>query len=242
MANLARFFVLGGFCLAISACSRPVPGAEFNDPYEEANRAVHADNVKLDSLVFGSVHPREHPILPKPIAQSLSNAAANLGMPGAVINSVLQFRPGPALQNTLRFAVNSTIGLAGLFDPASSIGIYAEDTDFGETLHVWGAPEGAFIVVPVMGPTTERDLVGSVVDLALDPLGAVGRPESYYIGASRVGGKVGDRSLYSDLIDPILYESADSYAQMRLLYLQNRHHQLGIEEDVFDPYEDPYGQ
>ena len=133
--------------------------------------------------------------------------------------------------------------VAGIFDPASAMGIYEDDTDFGETLHVWGAPEGAFLVVPLAGPTTERDLLGSVVDIVIDPVNTlISTPESYYATAAKVGGKIADRQRFGDTVDSILYESADSYAQMRLLYLQNRHFELGIEADVFDPYEDPYGQ
>ncbi|MEZ5777559.1 MAG: VacJ family lipoprotein [Paracoccaceae bacterium] len=235
--------VLAGALVAITltACSRPEPGAEFNDPYEAQNRAVHEENVRLDRLVFGA-YPRKRPIMPKPLAQGFSNFSSNLGMPSAVVNSLLQARPGPALQNTVRFVVNSTVGLGGIFDPATAIGIHAENTDFGETLHVWGAPEGAYMVVPIAGPTTERDLAGSVVDVILNPLNKLGNPEDYYLGVAKIAGGAGNRALYSDVVDSILYESADSYAQMRLLYLQNRHFQLGIEADVFDPYEDPYGQ
>lgn len=227
--------------IALTACSRPEPGAEYNDPYEAQNRAVHEENVRLDRMVFGE-YPRKRPIMPEPLAKGFSNFSANLGMPSAVVNSLLQAKPGPALQNTLRFALNTTIGLGGIFDPATAIGIYADDADFGETLHVWGAPEGAFLVVPVAGPTTERDLLGSVVDIALNPLNATHSPENYYLGVAKLAGAAGNRSIYSDVVDSILYESADSYAQMRLLYLQNRHYQLGIEAEVFDPYEDPYGQ
>ncbi|MEZ5793646.1 MlaA family lipoprotein [Albidovulum sp.] len=229
-------------CLALAAgCARQEPGAEYNDPFEAQNRAVHDENVKLDTLVFGT-YPRAKPILPKPVAKGFSNFSSNLGMPSAVLNSLLQGKPGPALQNTLRFALNTTVGLGGVFDPAGAIGIYADDADFGETLHVWGAPEGAYLVLPFAGPTTERDLAGSVVDIVINPLNAIGGREAYYLGAAKLAGGAGNRSLYSDTVDSILYESADSYAQLRLMYLQYRHHQLGIEEDVFDPYEDPYGQ
>ncbi|WP_347312377.1 MlaA family lipoprotein [Defluviimonas sp. SAOS-178_SWC] len=228
--------------LALGACSKPEPGAEFNDPFEAHNRAVHADNVAIDRMLGGG-KPDKKPLLPQPVAEGLSNFSDNLGMPSAVVNSLLQARPGPALQNTARFVVNTTVGIGGLFDPATAIGLYEEDTDFGETLHVWGAPEGAFLVVPIAGPTTERDLAGKVVDFVIDPMGGVfPEPEKYYVAAAKLGGKLADRQRYSDTIDSILYESADSYAQMRLLYLQNRHFELGIEAEVFDPYEDPYGQ
>ncbi|WP_245890682.1 MlaA family lipoprotein [Albidovulum aquaemixtae] len=240
--RLRAFFVPTVLCV-LAACTAPEPGAEFNDPFEEQNRAVHAENVSLDRTLFGGGKPDKKRLLPQPVAEGLGNVADNLSMPGAVVNSVLQGRPAPALRNTFRFAINSTIGIAGIFDPATAMGIDAEDTDFGETLHVWGAPEGAFLVLPVAGPTTERDLAGKVVDVFLDPVGAVvGEPETYYIAAAKLGGKIADRQRFSDTVDSILYESADSYAQMRLLYLQNRDFELGIEADVFDPFEDPYGQ
>lgn len=228
--------------LATGACSRPEPGAEFNDPFEERNRAVHAENVAIDRMLGGG-KPNRKPLLPQPVAERLSNFSDNLAMPSAVVNSFLQARPGPAIQNTARFVVNTTAGIGGIFDPATAIGLFEEDTDFGETLHVWGAPEGAFLVVPIAGPTTERDLFGKLVDFFINPLhGAFPEPERYYVAAAKLGGKAADRQRYGDTIDSILYESADSYAQMRLLYLQNRHYELGIEAEVFDPYEDTYGQ
>lgn len=226
-----------------SGCTQPQPGVEFNDPYEAQNRAVHAENLAVDRALFGGGKPGRKPVLPRPVAEGLSNVAENLGAPGDVLNNLLQLRPEPAITNTVRFVINTTIGIGGIFDPATAIGLYADETDFGETLHVWGAPEGAFLVVPFAGPTTERDLAGTVVDAIIDPLGAMtDPPESYYLGATKLAGKAADRQLYGDTIDSILYESADSYAQMRLLYLHNRHYELGIEADVFDPYEDPYAQ
>ncbi len=229
--------------LLIAGCTVPEPGAEFNDPYEAQNRAVHEANLTLDRTVFGGGKPDRRPFLPAPVAGGLANLSDNFGMPSAVLNSLMQGRPDPAVRNAARFVMNTTAGIGGLFDPATAVGLYAEDTDFGETLHVWGAPEGAYLVLPLVGPTTERDLAGKVVDAIIDPLDhAFGEPEKYYVAAVKVGGKVADRQRYGEMIDDILYQSADSYAQMRLMYLQNRHYELGIEAEVFDPYEDPYGQ
>jgi phospholipid-binding lipoprotein MlaA len=240
--SVAAISVVSVLCL-VSACSKSQPGAEYNDPAEAQNRAVHKVNVALDQAVFGGGDVPEKRYLPKPLAKGFSNAAYNLSMPSAVVNNLLQFKPVGAAKDTMRFVLNTTFGLGGFFDPANKIGLYAEDADFGETLHVWGAPEGAFIVLPVAGPTTERDLVGSVVDIFIDPLGQVFKGNDFYaVEAVRIAGKVSDRQEYSDLIESILYESADSYAQMRLTYLQYRHKKLGIEENVTDAYEDFYGQ
>ncbi|MCB2114844.1 MAG: VacJ family lipoprotein [Rhodobacteraceae bacterium] len=229
--------------LAVAGCARQEPGTEFNDPYEAHNRAVHADNVAIDRTLFGGGKPKKRPFLPAPIARGLANFSDNLGLPGVILNHLLQGRPDPAIRSTARLVMNTTAGLGGILDPATAVGLTEEDTDFGETLHVWGAPEGAFLVLPVAGPTTERDLVGSMVDYVIDPLhGAFPEPEKYYVAGGKFAGKVAKRQIHGDVIDDILYRSADSYAQMRLLYLQNRHYELGIEAEVFDPYEDPYGQ
>lgn len=227
-----------------SGCSRPTPGADINDPYENGNRTVHRFNVAVDRTFFGDGTSKGiFPPIPRPITVGFSNFAANLGMPSAVLNSVLQARPGPALQNTLRFAVNSTVGIGGLFDPATAIGIPADPADFGETLHVWGVGEGAYLEVPFLGPSTERDIAGTIIDMAIDPVNTVvNTRDAAYITVGRLTAKVGNRQRFADTYESILYESADSYAQARLLYLQNRHYELGIEEETFDPYEDPYAE
>lgn len=237
-----RIAAVAALCL-IAGCTKPQPGAEFNDPNEAQNRSVHGLNVTLDQAVFGGGDVPEKRYLPAPLAKGFSNAAYNLSMPSAVLNNLLQLNLTGAAKDTMRFALNTTVGLGGFFDPANTIGLYAEDADFGETLHVWGAPEGAFIVLPIAGPTTERDLAGGIVDLFIDPFNLVfsGR-DLIGVEVARLAGKVGDRQQYSDLIESILYESADSYAQMRLVYLQYRHNKLGIKEDVTDPYEDFYAQ
>ena len=144
--------------------------------------------------------------------------------------------------------MNSTIGVVGLFDPATEFGIVGKETDFGETLHVWGAGEGNYVELPFLGPSTERDMVGIAVDAALNPWRYVlPRKELNATTGLGLAGSVLDRSRYSETVDSILYDSADSYAQARLIYLQNRRFKLGqtaggAADDAFeDPYEDPYG-
>lgn len=235
----ASALVLAGL---LGACTAAPPGVEFNDPYEQQNREVHRFNQSVDTAVFGGPNTPKEPFLPPPVARGIGNFSSNLGLPSEALNGVLQGRPKTVFQNGLRFVINSTVGIGGLFDPATRMGLAEVETDFGETLHVWGVREGAYLEAPLVGPTTERDLAGKVVDLVIDPLNALPSPENYYAGAIRVTGKVDKRLRYSDTVDSILYGSADSYAQMRLLYLQNRHFKLGIQEEVFDPYADPYGQ
>ncbi|MGB3147859.1 MAG: VacJ family lipoprotein [Paracoccaceae bacterium] len=226
----------------MTACSVAEPGAEYHDPYETTNRRVHQFNLAVDETLFGSRKKRGVvPTIPKPIGTGFINVTSNLGMPSNILNSLLQLKIGPAMQNTFRFALNSTIGIGGVFDPATAMGVPEDSADFGETLHVWGVAEGAYLEAPLLGPTTERDLVGTIVDIAIDPLNALVSPsEANYITAARLVAKASNRQQFADTFESILYDSADSYAQARLTYLQNRHYSLGIEEDLFDPYEDPY--
>jgi len=138
--------------------------------------------------------------------------------------------------------VNTTVGLGGLFDPATEMGLpAATDADFGQTLHVWGASEGAYIELPVLGPSTQRDTFGTFVDFFTNPLSYVlESPESVIRRGSNVAGGLTRRTRFSDTIDQILYDSADSYAQSRSIYLQGRRFELGGTggESYDDPYED----
>jgi len=228
----------------LAACG-PAPAPQgINDPYETENRATHAFNVALDRNIL---KPLSSGMGGGPVSTGIGNFADNLGTPGDVVNNLLQVRLGRATHNTLRFAINSTIGMGGIFDPATAMGVTEKKTDFGETLHVWGVEEGAYVELPLLGPSTQRDALGSVVDLALDPMNyLLPRPESYVGTMAKLAAKLGDRGRYSATVDSILYDSADSYIQARLLYLQNRRYELGQtsgESASFeDPYEDPYGQ
>ena len=231
--------------LSLSACARPDSPDAIHDPVEPVNRAVHQVNKGLDKALVRPVSHAYGAVLPAPARRGVSNFADNLGLPSAVVNDVLQFKIEDAFVNSARFLFNSTIGIAGLFDPASTIGVEERSTDFGETLHVWGVGEGAYVELPLLGPSTGRDAVGTIVDFVTDPMNAVGsHPEAEILVASEVGARLGDRYTFSETIDSILYDSADSYAQARILYLQSRRFELGsvADEAYFDPYEDPYAQ
>ena len=234
--------------LALSACAGADVAsrdAGFNDPAEAHNRRVHAFNKGVDRVVLRPASQVYGTVVPGPVRGGISNFSGNLGLPAAVVNNLLQGRVEPAGQNAFRFLVNSTFGLGGFLDPATDMGLTEEDTDFGETLHVWGAGEGYYMEAPLRGPSTVRDTLGAVVDIFLDPLNsAIQSPESDYVLGAKALSLVGDRYRYSDTIDSLLYESADSYAQARLLYLQNRRFELGseAESETYDPYDDPYAQ
>ena len=228
------------FAAFLAGCAAsPVSRGEISDPYEVQNRKVHKFNQRLDKNLVRPASNGYGTVIPAPVRQGVDNFAANAELPGMVLNNVLQFRIGKAMQNTVRFAINSTVGVLGLFDVASKAKVYEASTDFGETLAVYGFPEGNYLELPVLGPSTERAAVGTVVDYVLNPLKMVVRaPESRYLTGAKVLTLAGSRYTYSDLVDEVLYKSADSYAQARLLYLQSRRYSIdGIQEDDYvDPY------
>lgn len=232
----------------LAACSTPGPDhppGEPWDPNEERNRKVHQFNKGLDRSLIRPVSRGYSAFMPDDIETAVSRFSFNLSIPQAVVNNILQGNMRGATEDTYRFVVNTTIGLGGFFDPASELNMpEATDTDFGETLHVWGVPEGAYVESPVFGPSTQRAYAGRWVDLFTNPLRyTVESPESYISPAARLSSALSQRGRYGDSIDALLYESADSYAQARSLYLQNRRFKLGGTEGTayVDPYEDPYG-
>ncbi|MEQ8366155.1 MAG: VacJ family lipoprotein [Roseicyclus sp.] len=229
---------------ALTACGpAPMPpGDTVADRGEVQNRAFHQFNVGLDRVIVGPASRGYGTAVPQPVRRGVSNFAANLSQPSYVLNNLLQFRIGQAAQNTTRFLINSTIGLGGILDPATAMGVPALQTGFGETLHIYGVPEGDFVMLPVFGPSTGRDTVGLIVDIASNPVRVVlPQPESQYVFGAEVLDRFGDRYELSDTIDSIYFESADGYAQLRSLYLQNRRFELGGGSTLIysDPYADP---
>ncbi|WP_323038732.1 VacJ family lipoprotein [Gemmobacter sp.] len=231
-----------GLSLLAACAAPPVSDA---DPYESANRKVHAFNQALDRGLIRPVARGIAPVARSPVGTAVTNVADNLSMPSIILNKILQGKAEDAVHNTWRFALNTTLGIGGIFDPAGAMGLTEREADFGGTLHTWGAGEGGFIMLPVAGPSTERDALGLLVDTVTDPVGHVlPSREGRWATGINLGSKLVDRARFGDTVDSILHESADSYAQTRLLYLQNRRFELGQEvaDDAFiDPYADPDG-
>ncbi|WP_374645139.1 VacJ family lipoprotein [Tabrizicola sp.] len=229
------------------------PGPDgINDPYEATNRKVHAFNLGVDRALVGPAAEGYGSVVPAPVQRVVGNVADTLDLPGDIANNLLQLRIADAGQNSLRLTMNLIFGIGGLFDFSTAIGLPGKPTDFGETLHVWGVGEGVYVELPFAGPSTARDAAGMAVDVVLNPV-RLALPDKEATAATvlKLFSRLGDRNRYSDTIDSILYESADSYAQGRLLYLQNRRFELGQEtgaaegagdEGFIDPYEDPYAE
>ena len=216
-----------------------------NDPFEKINRRVHSFNLVLDRSILRPAALTYVSVVNQDIQNVVSNVSDNLSTPGDVANNILQGDLESAVKNSLKFVINSTIGLGGVAKPAEQFGINGKGGDFGQTLHVWGVPEGPFIVIPAFGPSTGRDAVGILGDLSLDPVGPLmseqARVFSFGIRAADVLGKRGN---YSTSLDSILYGSADSYEQMKIIYLQARRFELDgtQEDDYFDPYEEIFNE
>jgi phospholipid-binding lipoprotein MlaA len=229
--------------LVLTACSVPDGSTDVHDPYESVNRYTHSLNVGLDRVALRPASRAYGAVVPPRFREGLDNAANNLGAPSDVANYVLQGDLDNATIMAVRFFLNSTIGVLGFFDPATSVGLVRRQTGFGETLAVWGAPEGAYQVLPLLGPSTERDTAGRIVDIVTNPIGTMfGSDAEEADAALTVTGTLNYRYNFSDTVDGILYDSADSYSQLRLFYLDSRRFGLGTGDTSAesDPYEDLY--
>lgn len=232
--------------LALGACSVPDEPTEIHDPYEKTNRISHAFNKGADRVFFRPASQVYGNVVPAPVRTSLTNAANNLDTPRSVMNDILQGQGEDAVHNTFRFLLNTTMGVFGLFDVANSFGLERRKTGFGDTLAVWGVPEGAYLETPLFGPSTQRDAVGRFVDIMANPIGVVLSDDGDRIAASTsLPSVLNSRFEYADTVDGILYDSADSYAQLRLFYLESRRFELAGQTsagNAFDPYEDLYDE
>jgi phospholipid-binding lipoprotein MlaA len=226
----------------LAACSVPPSKTAVYDPDEAENRKVHNFNKALDSKLVAPIARGYGATVPLQADRAISNVAENLAIPGEIVNSFLQFNMEDVVTNTIRFATNTILGVGGIFDTATFLGMEEDvDTDFGETLAVYGFPEGKYLEVPVYGPRTERETYGIVVDFFLDPVGNFLPSDARKVTFPLyVVDKVGDRNEYDDAINGILYESEDSYVAARSLYLQNRRFKIGSSADNLEDLEDPY--
>ena len=211
----------------LSACATPgqYQLAE-RDPLEKFNRGVWGVNRAADKVVIKPATQVYRAVAPRPVRQGVSNIFANLGEPWSFVNNVLQGKPNRAGRNFARFLVNSTIGVAGLWDPASKMGIRSAPEDFGQTLGVWGVNGGPYLVLPLLGPSTLRDGIGSGVAAYADPVKIAINQADINVWYKRGYLATYIISTRSDLIesggDAFLETSLDPYAAARSAYLQLR--------------------
>lgn len=203
----------------------------FPDPFEETNRGVFAFNQGLDRWVVRPASTVYGWVLPQPGRDSVRRALHNLDSPAVFINQLLQGRPGDAGTTLVRFCLNSTLGLAGLADPAEHFGLPPEDADFGQTLAVWGADSGPYLVLPMVGPSTARDGFGTVVDFFLEPTTWILTPASHLYLATLEGTVAGIDTRYREdrNLDALRASSLDHYAATRNAWSQYRRAQVGLD-------------
>ena len=218
---------------------------EVGDCFEKINRGVFAFNQALDKVIFKPL-AKGYRMFPQPIRSGTSNALNNLGNVVTIPNNVLQGQFKDAGVNSARFIINSTLGIAGIFDVASYYGLKKRDKeDYGQTLGVWGAGPGCYFVLPVLGPTTVRDSLGSVVNLiggdAWYNVTVVNDTQyfseaDYY--ASRLLSGIDFRAKNLESFDSLEKTSLDLYASVRSLYLQDRRKKIQNIDEITETLSD----
>jgi phospholipid-binding lipoprotein MlaA len=197
------------------------------DRFERVNRAIFGFNEGVDLYVLEPVAKGWDFVVPDLVQTGIGNFFTNLRMPVVMINDLLQGEPDPAVYDYCRLFVNTTVGLGGLIDVASHFGIPQNDEDFGLTLGHWGVPSGAYIVLPILGPSTPRDAVGRAADSAAGISYSYFIPWPWYASASvRTVEMVNLRAKYLEELDESRRSSLDFYVFMRDAYLQNRKYKL----------------
>jgi len=223
--------------LTLAACANKPPAndpdavAEFeqtNDPIEPTNRFFYKVNTTIDTYTLKPVAKGYRYVVPAPVRSGIRHALANLSSPVLLANDVMQAKPRRAGDTFMRFVINSSVGVLGIFDVASGWGYPAHDSDFGVTLAMWGLPEGPFLFLPVLGPSNPRDLTGFAADIGLDPFTYV--PHGYgllTLNWARTGlGAIDQREQVLDDLDKIQRNALDPYATFRSLYRQHRQSQI----------------
>jgi len=218
---------------------------EVKDCFESVNRATFKFNQVLDGVVFEPL-AKAYRILPSPVRAGTSNALDNLSTLVTIPNNLLQGDFKKATVNTGRFIVNTTIGVVGIFDVAEKVGFPEyEKEDYGQTLGVMGVGEGCYVVLPVLGPSTVRDTVGSFANLiGGDPWynATVANDTQYFSDfdywASRVGTGIDFRAKNIDSFDNLEKNSIDFYASVRSLYLQDRQQKIANSKTITETQND----
>ena len=206
---------------------------EVKDCFEKVNRGIFGFNQVLDKIIFKPL-AKGYRMFPQPIRSGTSNVLSNLGNVVTIPNNFLQGKFKDAGINSARLVINSTVGIAGIFDVASYYGLEKRDKeDYGQTFGVWGAGPGCYFVLPVLGPTTVRDSLGSVVNVVGGDAWynvTVANDTRYFseadYWASRLGAGIDFRAKNLESFESLEKNSVDLYASVRSLYLQDRYRKI----------------
>jgi phospholipid-binding lipoprotein MlaA len=209
---------------APAPAGRAAAGAEAaGDPLEGFNRLMFRLGGRLDRMIARPVANGYRRLTPGPVRRAAHNLLQNLGEPVVFANDVLQLRPARAARTAARFVSNSTIGVAGMFDVAAKAGLPPRDNDFGATLARYGVGPGPYLFLPLLGPTTARDLAGRGVDIAADPLTWASFRGVQTADLARTGLSLADARLDAEAdLTTLGVGAADPYATVRSVYRQAR--------------------
>ena len=226
MKSILSSLAVLSLAAALSGCASTDPTGQ-NDPYEQTNREIFDFDVKVDHAVARPVAVAYNTVVPGVARDGIHNVLTNLNSPVIFANDLLQGETTRGGQTLGRAVINSTLGLGGLVDIASKIGIPGHDEDFGQTLAVWGADEGPYLVLPLAGPSNPRDIVGMGGDVAMDPFTYLRFHNYTLYDVIRAGvGVIDLRARNVDNLDQIERTSVDLYATTRSLYRQHRNAEI----------------
>lgn len=215
------------------------PTAVAHDPLEPLNRGIYRFNETVDSALLKPVATVYRDITPDPVRTGVHNFFSNLKDLWSSINALAQLRPQEAVENFMRFNVNTVFGFGGLLDLASEMGIPRTELDFGQTLGRWGVPAGPYVMLPLLGPSSGRDLLGTSIEAKGDltqGLSSVGQRNS--LQALRAIEKRANLLRATNMLSEV---SLDPYSFTRDVYLQRRQSQIQdlIDQGIGLPERDP---
>ncbi|MDD3371751.1 MAG: VacJ family lipoprotein [Alphaproteobacteria bacterium] len=209
---------------------------EVNDPLEPVNRAVFDVNDFLDRLLIKPLTELYRFAIPDYLRERIANILSNMGEPVIFANNLLQGETSRAAVTAQRFVVNTTVGLAGMYEVAEDLDLARQPGDFGQTLYSWGLGSGPYIVLPLFGPSNIRDAIGLGVDMVMSPWqwiaargGRAVKNEVVYTSFAANGLTRREENL--EAYDALRTGALDFYAQMRSIYRQYRNRQLGIQPE-----------
>ena len=227
--------------MSSAVCAQGFMDKEPYDPIESINRKTHEFNKRLDRYAIRPTSNIYGSYVPELIRIPISNFRGNLNEPRRFINHIFQRDLSGAGTDLSRFLINSTLGIGGLIDVASMWNIYPRSTGFDETLSSINLPQGAYVELPLFGPSSARGTVGLIADYALNPSKPItaGIDSIVTLGVE-VANVFQKRYEFAPMIDATLYNSADSYSASRNVFLQTKQ-EFNIDDDEADVF-DPYGE
>ena len=215
--------------LLLTGCS--TTNTSKDDPLEPLNRAVFSFNEVVDDNILQPVAKTYKYITPDPVETGVSNFFGNLGEVSTIANDVLQLKFGQAGNDILRFSINTTLGVLGIFDVASSIGLKKNKEDFGQTLGYWGMPQGPYLVLPFFGSSSFRDAPGLYADMAISPVEQLHNKEQL---AAKTLNVIDIRARLLRATRILDTAAKDKYIFLRESYLQRRAKMITDGKDVQD--------